>query len=369
MGIGLADCTSEANGRMPQKRLFDFGRIDIVAPTNDKVFGTASDPQIPIFIHTAQVARAQVFFVIIKVFVLFSFSIGVPNINTGVRNTNLTNFIDLGIDWAVVCAFNDFDVGVWERDPNTTNFLLTVHWVTRHKASCLCHTITLDDGNACCFLKAFEQLHRQRRRARECSLNRADICIHCTLHHCSQRRWNGDDEGHFPALCQLPDIIQNAFAAVPLRRWEHDMCPTGQCTQQHDLTGHHVEQWQWTQHNVVFIQQYFCANPTVVNRARIKVLRNLWHACRATSVEIEGDAIFLNVFEIKCRVLLVKLCVKVFVLHARRLRHLWADQRDDPAFGRGHITQQVDFQDCLHIRGQSNCSGCFLSNISLWERT
>ncbi len=44
MGIWLTNRAGKGNGRMGQKRFFDFRRINIVATANDQILGAASDP-------------------------------------------------------------------------------------------------------------------------------------------------------------------------------------------------------------------------------------------------------------------------------------------------------------------------------------
>ena len=210
---------------MAQQSLFDQGGINVVTTTDDQIFGTACDPQIFIRILAAQIARTQIDVIIIKVFVFVGLSIGATRTHAWVCDTDFANFIHTTFYHFTVHDFDDFDISVWEIQPDRANLFLTINGVTRHQTCRLGQAIAFNNCYACGFFKAAEQFQRQWRRPRKGCFHGGNIRVHRTLHQGRNRRWNGNHKRDAPAFDQFPEIVKHPIPTIARRCWEHHMRP------------------------------------------------------------------------------------------------------------------------------------------------
>ena len=79
------------------------------------------------------------------------------------------------------------------------------------------------------------------------------------------------------------------------------------------------------------------------------MLGNFWHPCCAASVKQRRDAVFLDIFEIQCCILLCHLSVEIKNLGLMRYRVFGPKQRHQPTFGWGEIPIQVDLKHRMDV--------------------
>ena len=97
------------------------------------------------------------------------------------------------------------------------------------------------------------------------------------------------------AFNQFPEIIKNALASIPLRRREYNLSARPKRRAQRHNRGKHMKHRQRTHLHIFFSKQQPRTQPRIVNNTRIAVLGDLWHARRAASVKIGGNAVALTV--------------------------------------------------------------------------
>ena len=255
-----------------------------------------------------------------------------------------------------------------EGQPDRADFLVAIGRVDRHQTGAFGQTVPFDDLHARGLFKALEQFDRQRGRARERAAQGGHIRIHRALH---QRRKGGghsDHIGHFPSLDQFPEVVENPFAAIALRRGKHSM--RARCDHRHHdrICGKDVEQRQRTDHGVRGLEQQPLAQPTVIEHARKLVLRHFGHARGAAGMEIGRNMIGRAVLERQpVRGLLAAFSVKGFDVCRMADRVLGADQRHNQLFDATQIAQEVHFQHGLDRRRVLDSLGHLLRQVGLWE--
>ena len=368
MGVGLADRTGKCHRRMTQQRFFDLGRVDIVTAADDHILGPPGDPQIAVIIQTSQIAGAQVFAVIIQVFVLGRLGIGALRAHAWIRDADLTDLSSGHLDRTVGTLPHDLDVGIREGQPDRADLLFTVNRVRRDDTGRFGQAIAFDDGQATGLLEPAEQLHRHRGRAGKRFLDCRNIRIHRALHQGRNSGRHGGDERGLVAFVQLPEILHHTLTAIARRRREDDMRAGKQRRVQHHMARHHMKQRQRAHHRIIGVNQQ-AANPTVIDEPAIGMLGHLGHPGGAAGVEIERNAVFAAIVEFQRLGLArdFRVEVQIFRMGRRFRRHLGPQERHQPAFGRAEIAVQVNFENGHHMRRVAHRFGDLLGHVALGE--
>ena len=138
MRIRLTDRAHKTNGLMPGQGFFNLCGVDVMSTPYDHIFSAARDPKISIFIHTAQVASAQIGIKVVEVFVLGGLCIGVTRKYSRVFHTDFTNFIGRTFLWSFRSTEQNFHIGMRQRQAHRTHFLETLIRVARNQAGHFC---------------------------------------------------------------------------------------------------------------------------------------------------------------------------------------------------------------------------------------
>ena len=265
--------------------------VDVVAAADDQVLRPARDPQVAVRVHPAQVAGAQPFFVGIKVHVARGLEIGRARPNAGVGDADLADLVHRALlgHRARGVHVQDPHVGVGERQADRADLGRAVARVAGDEAGRLGHPVALEDLHPGGVLKPLEQRLGQRGRAAERILDRGNVRIHLALHQRAGGGGHHDHQGRLPALDQLPEVVEDAVAAIAGGRGHHHVRARHDAGHPDRIGREDVEHRQRAQQHVGRGDHHRRGAPAVVEHPHVGMLRHLGHAGGAAGVETGAD--------------------------------------------------------------------------------
>ena len=266
-GVRLADGTGEGHGRMRKQRILDLGRVDIMAAANDQVLGPPGDPEIAIGVDPAQIAGAQETVLGEKIVVLVGFGIGRAFEDAGIGHADLAHLVGCAFGKTLGQLPQDAHMGIGQGNADRAHLLDAVDRIATDQTGRLGQAIAFGDLDPGRGLEAVVKLDRQRGRAGNRRPERGDIRVHRPLHQRRDRRRHGNQETDLPAFDQLPEIVEDAIAAIAGGGRHDHMCARGDAAHQHRIGGEDMEQRQRAHQHVGLVEQQCAAQKAVIDHA------------------------------------------------------------------------------------------------------
>ena len=254
-----------------------------------------------------------------------------------------------------------------ERNADGADFLFAIRRVDGHQTGGFRQTVAFTNRHPSSFFKPAIEFQRQWCRTTEREAQCRDIGIHLALHQCRHGRWHRDHKRRLVALDQLPEIVKDPVASIPLRCGEHDLRARPQRRSKRNNRREHMEHWKGAHLHVILGKEQSVAKPSVVDDPRISVLRHFRHAGCATRMKIRGDPIFCRVRKGQLFRLFVHLRHKIEHLSVVLYRVLWPDQRNDKLLQTSEVTEQINFQNRFHVWCHSQSFRSLWRHVSLRE--